>query len=65
MMTDPAELVYGIFSLVVMGVMAVLLYGSLHGWNISSIADTVSSFAVPFTVSLVILFAVLTIFQEL
>lgn len=65
MMTDPAEFVYSIFSLVVMGVVLILVYGSFQGWNIGSIAETVSSFAVPFTVSLVILFFLLNIFQEL
>lgn len=64
-MTDPAELVYTIFSLVVMGVVLILVYGSLQGWNISSIAGTVSSLAVPFTVGLIILFFILSIFQEL
>lgn len=64
-MTDPAELVYRVFSGVVMGVVAILLVGSLQGWNISSITETVSSYAVPFTVSLVVLFFILTISQEL
>lgn len=65
MMTDPAELVYSIFSVAVMGVVLILVYGSFQGWNIGAIAEFVSSLAVPFTVGLIIMFFVLSIYQEL
>lgn len=64
-MTDPAEIVSGIFSVVVMIVVLVLLYGSLQGWDIISIVNIISSLAVPFTVLLILFFFALSIYQEI
>ena len=62
-MTDPAEIVTGIFTTVVMLVVLILLYGALQGWDISNISQYVSAFAVPFIALLVFLFFILSILE--
>jgi hypothetical protein len=62
-MTDPGEIVTGIFTAVVMGVVALMMYGAFNGWDITAISSVATSLAVPFVIGLIGLFAILQIAQ--
>lgn len=64
-MTDPGELISGIFSVAVLTVVVVLLVGAFQGWDISAISQTVSSLAVPFIISLVFFSLLLEIVRKM
>lgn len=64
-MEGPGEIVSGIFSATVVLVVLLLLFGAFRGWDISAISQLISSFAVPFVISLVIFSFILQIANKL
>ena len=62
-MTDPGEIITTIFSIAVIGVVFLMIYGSFNGWDITAISSLVSSLVFPFVIGLIGLFAILQILQ--
>ena len=64
-MSDPGEIIAGLFSVIVTAIVVVLFVLAIQGNDITGLTSTITSLAVPFVVLLVILFFLLTVVTEL